>query len=219
MAIAVGAVCVALLPANMPAEETPVEITKQQAALHKATTEHNYNRAIEPARSVRTLDFMGPGGTTVLCEAVYDSATDAYDLVSELLKLGAEPNPRYGSEQAETPLYLAALAGNLAVVDLLIRYGAEIAPKVEPVYYAPIYGACMRDDKRVIERLEQNGATMSKKHRDNIRRMQAVTDILALQPVKVPEGMDAEEWKNIQLEAAKEKVYGPLGTFNLTVRP
>lgn len=207
-AIAILASCAAIMAVSMPAEETPSEITKQQAALHKAAAEHDYERAIELARNVRSLDFTGASGTTVLCEAAHSGAADAYDLVFELLKFGAEPNRGCGSKQAETPLYLAALTGNLAVVDLLIRYGAEIDPEVEPAYYAPIYGAYMGGDKRVIERLEQNGAVMPKAHRDNLRRMQAMSDIVARRPkVEAPKGVDAKEWESQQLEAAIREAY------------
>ncbi len=194
--LAVLAIGATLLLMSTPAVETPREITEQEAALHKAAVEHDYDRAIQLARSARALEFLGPGGTTVLCEAAYDSSADGYDLVSELLKLGAKPNARCGPKQAETPLYFAALAGNLAVVDLLIKYGAEINPEVELETYRPIYGAYMRNDKRVIERLEQYGAAIPRKHRENLRRGQALRDIMvSLAVEEIPDGMDVEEWE------------------------
>ena len=93
-------------------------------SLHDALHRHKYDEAIELIRLGGDMNAMNADGKLPLVLAADDSSADAYDVVRELILAGAQVNEADG--ESYTALHKAAYCGNLAVVDLLLRHGADI---------------------------------------------------------------------------------------------
>lgn len=80
--------------------------------------------------------------------------------IEKYLERGGNPNVQ--SRDGVTPLYLAAEAGHLDTVKILVEHGANINQKVEGTDYldfTPLLGAISKERDRVVEFLFENGAT------------------------------------------------------------
>ena len=93
-------------------------------SLHDALRQNKYDEAIELIRLGGDMNAMNADGKLPLVLAADDSSADAYDVVRELILAGARVNETDG--ESYTALHKAAYCGNLAVVDLLLRHGADI---------------------------------------------------------------------------------------------
>ncbi|MBR4355241.1 MAG: ankyrin repeat domain-containing protein [Elusimicrobiaceae bacterium] len=70
-------------------------------------------------------------GATALLMAVtqpYPSEKDRLDLLAYMLRHGADPN--LSPYNGFSPLYYAAVTGNLDVVKILVEYGAQVTPQL-----------------------------------------------------------------------------------------
>jgi ankyrin repeat protein len=86
------------------------------------------------------------------------------DIVKLLLEKGADPNDREES-RGRTPLHMAAEYGDIELVDLLIRYRADVnAPDRDG--NTPLHYAVMRGHKHVAEFLLKNRANSNAQNKD-----------------------------------------------------
>jgi ankyrin repeat protein len=86
------------------------------------------------------------------------------DIVKLLLEKGADPNDREES-RGRTPLHMAAEYGDIELVDLLIRYRADVnAPDRDR--NTPLHYAVMRGHKHVAEFLLKNRANSNAQNKD-----------------------------------------------------
>ena len=130
---------------------------EEDSLLHAALGRHDYDTALTLLRSGTVkVDAKAPNGDTPLCTAAGDPGADAYDMAHVLLKLGADANAVCAD--GWTALGAAAYVGNLAVVDLLVKYGAEASLDDRPLQGQPLFAAYQGGDRRVAERLESLGA-------------------------------------------------------------
>lgn len=143
---------------------------------------HNPDIAIQLIRDglVRSEREFEDGGTP-LCDAAQGKSADSFDVALELITNGARPDQQ--CEGGFTPLHFASTAGNLAIIDLLVRHGADISadgPGPDAVD-TPLYRALAEGHARVAGYLERQGATISSEVRESIeslgRVMKAINSI------------------------------------------
>ena len=131
-------------------------------SLHDALRRNKYDEAIELIRLGGDMNAMNADGKLPLVLAADDSSADAYDVVRELILAGARVNETDG--ESYTALHMAAYCGNLAVVDLLLRHGADInAVRVDKSFLGeftdtPLELAYRQGKFRVAEFLTVRGA-------------------------------------------------------------
>lgn len=92
--------------------------------LHRALKERDYDAAIRSLRSGAGANTKNDAGELPLVIAAHHRLADALDVVSELLRFGTRPDATH--EDGDTALHRAAHHGNLAVVELLVRHGADV---------------------------------------------------------------------------------------------
>ncbi len=99
---------------------------KEQSPIHYYLSLQRYDEAIAMFPSVEDIDAIDPmTGKTLLTAAASGSASDAYDAVRYLiLQYGADISKP--DESGLTALHFATASGNLPVVELLLKYGADI---------------------------------------------------------------------------------------------
>ncbi|MCY4594440.1 MAG: ankyrin repeat domain-containing protein [Bryobacterales bacterium] len=162
-------------------------------SLHEALERRQYTQAIEILRLGVDPNEPGVGGKLPIVIAARDASADAYDVVYELLRLGADPNSHSGD--GSTALHMAAMAGNLGVVDLLIRHGADVNA-TENGAVPPVHSAYIQGHFRVARYLESFGAVAPRGDElemlEYAGRMRNRVD--ALLELPKPEHYSQEEW-------------------------
>lgn len=140
-------------------------------SLHDALRRNKYDEAIELIRLGGDMNAMNADGKLPLVLAADDSSADAYDVVRELILAGARVNETDG--ESYTALHKAAYRGNMAVVDLLLRHGADVnAVRVDKNLFGeftetPLVLAYEQGKFRVAEFLTVKGADIP----DNVERL------------------------------------------------
>ena len=94
--------------------------------LHYALYRKNYDDALAAMPLAKDIDIIEETtGMTALGLAAKDESADAIDMVQALvLRFGADP--KLVDAEGKSALHYAAAAGNLAVVQFLVRMGAEV---------------------------------------------------------------------------------------------
>lgn len=184
---------------------------EESTALHNELGKRHYDHALELMPLEKDIDAIEPKtGKTALGIAATDESADAYDMVKALLvKYGADPD--IVDRQGMTPLHHAAMAGNLAVVELLVENAADInampefpgcnedCPKITPLYMAVGNGK-----NRVAEWLRANGADrLDPDVLKNLDLQAKMLDALKAMDNPMPPGEDPETWrrKNFDMQA------------------
>ena len=112
---------------------SPLERARKRSAaieaaspLHYALYRKNYDDALAAMPLAKDIDMIeGTTGMTAMGVAARDESADAIDMVQALvLRFGADP--KLVDAEGKTALHYAAAAGNLAVVQFLVRMGAEV---------------------------------------------------------------------------------------------
>ncbi len=122
-------------------------------------------------------------GDTALTIAVRHENADAYDMVRALLERGANAN--HSDAYGLGPLYYAARAGNLPVVELLVeQYGAAVNVQPEeredPSETAerqPLYAAYENSRPRVASFLEPRGGSLRGSDIEALKRSAAADEV------------------------------------------
>ena len=188
-------------------------------ALHRALEAREYTEAVQLIRLGADVNELSVNGELPLVIAADDKSADAFDVVRELLRFGALPSETDG--EGYTALHHAASRGNMAVVDLLIRYGADInASKtkfnlVKNIEYdeTPVSKAYSMGHFRVAEYLQSMGAAtpdhvevleFSGKVKNNL-------DSWVDRPK--PENVSEEDWNRIAVSNAISEAHPRLGQW------
>ena len=115
------------------AASSPLERARERSAaiekashLHIALIRKNYDDALAAMPLAKDIDMIEEmTGMTALGVAARDESADAIDMVQALVvRYGADP--KFVDAKGNTALHYAAAAGNLAVVQFLVRMGAEV---------------------------------------------------------------------------------------------
>lgn len=151
--------------------------------LHEALKAKAYDRALEVLRLTTEVDAPDSSGHTPLCLAANNRKADAYDVAIALLRHGANPNMADSAGYA--PLHYAAKAGNLAVVEALVRYGAKVNAEYGPPGvsesepgWTPLYIARLKNRRRVASFLVERGGKVHEAQEQNLAYEQRVADLL-----------------------------------------
>ena len=139
-------------------------------ALHKATIcgHHNIVRLLlkKLGDHRAMINCRNYSGQTALDIAIINGN---YPCVILLIQGGAEINPIATSNDSEFPLYLAVKAGNLEIVKLLIKNGANLKAKYSndrtALHMAVTYGRA-KDANRICEILLKNGVNVDSKNKE-----------------------------------------------------
>lgn len=146
-------------------------------------SQHNYASAVEAARGATGLDTPGEGDVTLLLLAVnandgagvralltaganpsipegrapIAAAAERADpqIVFDLLRAGADPNGRSGSEPA---IWRGAVRNNVQIVDALLQHGAEI-DAANSLGETPVLAATQATKYQMAVHLLQRGAS------------------------------------------------------------
>ena len=162
--------------------------------LHQAIAAERYVEAAQMMRiAIYDLNERDSEGNTPLCLAM-GHKLESYDMASELLRLGADPNITCAS--GEPPLYRAALYGNLAVVDVLIRYGAETHWDEKDASKVPLAAAYLSTNPNVEQRLESLGARIPEAMSNKLGRMGLMRRMME-NIGDPPDGMTDEQWEDV----------------------
>ena len=171
------------LRAKMPSALEGLEMTPEESAfpLHFMLRKKRYNVALELIPLSTNIDARDSNGETALTIGARDKSADAYDMMSALLSMGADPN--LPNAEGLTALHYAARAGTLAVVELLVdRFGADVNAGKTPLEgdpdenETPLVWSAIVGNLRVVAFLERRGAKAPKtaKLRMKIQIAQAV---------------------------------------------
>jgi len=99
-------------------------------------------------------------GAMPLCIATLDEEAGAFDVTQALLQHGADTEVE--CDTGGTPLYNAAISGNLPVLEVLARHGAELGASLDDGrMLTPLFGAYSIGDGRAIDFLESRGQRIS----------------------------------------------------------
>lgn len=192
---------------------------QSDGALHNALAARDYDEAIRMIRLGADVNELSGDGERPLTIAAANRSADAFDVVRELLKYGAATNEV--NESGLTALQFAAKTGNLAVVDLLVRYGADVSTSTtmfNPVLdrnevLTPLVQAYSMGHLRVAEYLESMGAERT----DNLEAAkQSGLNKRALEAnaeVPTPEGVSEDEWSTKQTIEAYKSVDAGFGEW------
>ena len=128
--------------------------------LHQALRAKRYEAALRLIRLGEDVDEPDDSGAVPLCIATLDEEPGAYDVTQALLHHGADLEVE--CDTRGTPLYNAAISGNLPVVEVLARHGAELGASLDDDgMLTPLFGAYAVGDARVIGFLESRGQRIS----------------------------------------------------------
>ena len=164
--------------APSPATEITIPENERDFPLHYLLRMHHYDAVLDLLPIAAGLDEQDREGRTLLTITARDETADAYDMVKALLERGADPKIMDGRGNA--PLYYAAGAGTLSVVELLVdRFGADVNRASEDPetgdlldYRTPVSSAAHNGRLRIIRFLESRGAEAVAEHMPALR-MQA----------------------------------------------
>lgn len=175
--------------------------------LHRALMERDHDGALQLLRSGVNANVAGVDGRLPLVIAADDSSEDAVDIVRELLRHGARADAAH--RDGDTALLRAARRGNMTVVELLVRHGADVnasrtrdsvvGKRVDtPLSVAYAYGHF-----QVGEFLESMGARApdnedSETYKDLGRINERIDTLLDQRP----ETVDEDEWRKVAIETA-----------------
>ncbi len=156
-------------PAATDARRKRLADFAQSAPLHAALHRREYDRALTLMPHETDIDRVDAVyGLTPLGLAAKDTSADAIDMVKPLLlTYGADPN--VPDRLGYTPLHHAAAAGNYAVVEALLLFGAEVDavlgaeadatdPPPEQGGVTPLHLAYRRGRNRIADLLRAHGA-------------------------------------------------------------
>lgn len=116
---------------------SPLENARKRSAaieaaspLHYALYRKNYDEALAAMPLAKDVDTVEETtGMTALGLAARDESADAIDMVQALVvRYGADP--KFVDARGYTALHYAAAAGNLAVVQFLVKMGAEVDAEI-----------------------------------------------------------------------------------------
>ena len=128
--------------------------------LHQALRAKRYEAALRLIRLGEDIDEPDDSGAAPLCIATLDEEPGAYDVTEALLQHGA--NPEVECDTRGTPLYNAAISGNLPVMEVLAQHGAELGASLDDDgMLTSLFGAYAIGDERVIRFLESRGQRIS----------------------------------------------------------
>jgi len=133
----------------------------ETSPLHYALANRRYDQALAEIVLVDDIDAVEPTfGSTALCLAAKDTTADAIDMVQALV-LKRNADPTIPDAQGFTPLHYASVSGNLAVVQFLLTYGADVNATVTAnsgLNITPLYLAYQSQKTRIYEYLMLHGA-------------------------------------------------------------
>lgn len=188
----------ALLPVLMaiPPGLAQLPSEPKEPNLHYELLRKHYDHALKAMPFTKDIDSLDERtGMTALCLAANDESADSFDMVHALvLKFGADVT--VPDKRGLTPLHHAAQAGNLAVVHLLLTYGADINASVElpHVNITPLYLAYQGNHQRIAAFLELNGADeIEPTVRQDLEIQGAVMDAYRSIPKSSLEGLTQSE--------------------------
>jgi hypothetical protein len=187
--------------------------------LHDALAQKNYDEAIRLIRAGADVHELSDRGARPVVVASDDPSADAFDVVRELLRFGALPNEV--DSEGRTALHRAAERGNMAVVDLLVRSGADLNASRsvgnfangETVEHTPILRAYMRGHFRVADYLQSMGAVVPA-HAESARflgRLERELESYLERPR--PEGVSAEDWRRMAVQMSMQEAHPELGRW------
>lgn len=166
--------------------------------LHYELAMRHYDHALEKMPLVTDIDAQDDMGLgiTPLGLAASDESADAYDVVHALLSVyGADSNVPDG--RGLLPLHHAAAAGNLAVVTMLLNYGADVDADcgqdtcTAPV--TPLYMAYANQRTRVASFLLSRGAKdLDEDVRDQVD-VQAAISAAGREAMETARGLESAE--------------------------
>lgn len=173
------------------------------APLHRALQERDYDTAIQLLRCGADATAESPEGELPLVIAADDGSADAFDVVRELLRLGARSDMQHPN--GDTALHRTARRGNLAVVELLVRHGADVnASRTRDTVVGkrvdtPLSPAYAYGHFRAGEYLESMGARAPENEDietyKDLGRIEERIDAFLDRPS--PGNIDAEEWRRV----------------------
>lgn len=177
--LVLAAITVALIGAVYAQKEQVDEQRQNVITLHQSLRTGQYDRALEVMPLVKDIDIVSlpdqhGSSAPALSLAAQDSMADGYDMAKALVeKYGADTNIR--DNWGFTPLHHAAISGNLAVVDLLVRYGAEVNAEVEGDNHhsgsTPLHMAIRFGRTRVADALRAYGARgLSREEQEDLEK-------------------------------------------------
>lgn len=202
IAILVTAVILAAMMASRLLGQS--ELLEEQS-LHEALKARKHVMSIALIRVSTGLNKPNENGDIPLVLAANDSSADAYDVVRELLGRGALPNEP--DKSGHTALHWASFHGNLAVVDLLIRNGADVNAATKTEWETPVYMALANGKERVAEFLEMFGASVPDEDRMRLRAAGQVKNrIDEMIDLPKPDSLTEEQWVQQIADAALASV-------------
>ncbi len=183
------------------------ERLKESSPVHYHLAQRHYDEALKLLPDVKDIDAIEPlTGSTALIFAAFDDSADAYDMVQTLVtEYGA--NPTVSDRNGLTPLHYAVIAGNLAVVEFLVKEGADVnaapdnpcssCPKVTPLHVA-----YQRGNLRVAQFLESRGSeVIDWKTRADLELQAKIRETLEDMDKTMPDDVDPKEWKRLRFTA------------------
>lgn len=187
--------------------------------LHRALQERDYDAAIQLLRSGADATAESAEGELPLVVAADDGSADAFDVVRELLRFGARSYMEHPN--GDTALHRAARRGNMAVVELLVRHGADVNASrtrdtvVGKLVDTPLSLAYAYGHFRVGEYLESMGARAPENedietYKDLGRIEERIDAFLDRPP---PGNIDAEEWRRVAIKTAFAEVQPELARW------
>lgn len=189
------------------------------APLHRALQERDYDAAIQLLRSGADATAESAEGEFPLVVAADDGSADAFDIVRELLRFGARSDMQHPN--GDSALHRAARRGNMAVVELLVRHGADVNASrtrdtvVGKLVDTPLSLAYAYGHFRVGEYLESMGARAPENedieaYKDLGRIEERINAFLDRPP---PGNVDAEEWRSVAIKTAFAEVQPELARW------
>ena len=128
--------------------------------LHDALRAKRYEAALRLIGIGEEVNKPDASGAMPLCIATLNDESAARDVTQALLQDGADTEVQ--CDTGGTPLYNAAITGNLPVMEVLAHHGAELGASLDDEgILTPLFGAYAIGDARVIEFLELRGERIS----------------------------------------------------------